>query len=73
MCSTSANKPEKAAMNVQQQMQNRSANGLDPLTGRPMQVTGPISAYTDGTCRDATGAIVTLSKYGDWVPVQCAS
>ena len=56
---------------IQQQMENRAANGLDPLSGRPMQVAGPISADSDGKCRDANGTEVTLSSFGDWVP--CAS
>jgi hypothetical protein len=55
---------------TQKQMRDRAAQGCDPLTGRPMQVVGPITAGLDGKCRDSEGIEVTLSKHGDWVPVQ---
>lgn len=40
----------------------------DPISGRPMQCVGPIR-QTGAGCVDATGRKVTLSEFGDWVPV----
>ncbi|MFW6024052.1 MAG: hypothetical protein ACOC8P_00355 [Dichotomicrobium sp.] len=54
---------------IQQQMHDRVAAGLDPLSGRPMQVASPVTADPDGKCRDANGTEVTLSEHGDWVEV----
>ena len=57
-------------MTTQEQMQNRVANGQDPLTGRPMQITGSVSVCSDGKMRDSAGVEVRLSEKGDWVPVE---
>jgi len=50
-------------------MNERVANGCDPLSGRPMQVVGKIMVCRDGKCRDSEGTEVTVSDRGDWVPV----
>jgi len=51
---------------IEQQMHDRLANGLDPITGEQRETVGKISRR-DGVCRDETGREVTLSDKGTWV------
>ena len=57
-------------MATQEQMQNRVANGQDPLTGRPSQIVGSVSVCADGKIRDSAGTEVRLSDHGDWEPTE---
>lgn len=54
---------------VEMQMRERVEAGCDPLSGRPMQITGAVHRDDDGSCRDEAGVPVTVSEYGDWIPV----
>lgn len=47
-------------------MRNRIAEGLDPLSGRPMETKGVIT-HRNGVLSDETGRKVELSAFGDWV------
>lgn len=51
---------------VNETMHARLAEGLDPLTGRPLVTVGKITS-TAGRCHDETGRTVTLDDAGRWV------
>lgn len=51
-----------------QQMHDRLAHGLDPLTGEKMETIGCISRRNGILC-DETGREVTLNPRGTWIYV----
>jgi len=61
---------EPVDMDVLAQMRERVANGLDPLTGDPMQTSGVIKVV-NGVCIDtANGREVTLDERGNWIYIE---
>ena len=52
-------------------MQSRVEQGLDPLTGNPLQIVGAVRICSDGVLRDEAGFVCDLTADGDWRRIEC--
>jgi hypothetical protein len=56
-------------MTVHAEMKRRIANGLDPITGRPMETVGKIT-WQNGVLMDEAGSKVDLDADSHWIVIK---